>query len=683
MREFRPAAIVGVLSATAAAGGAAVSWSLLATLGNRDGWQTLLPFVAVAVGAEFLRVEVYEARKQRISLSFSIAAIMAAVAAEPTAAPLISGIAAFVAVFVVLRQRKIEKLLFNLAQPILSAMAAAMVYAALRPTSSEISATYLTAALAAVLAYMVVNVGLVSVMISLHSGRRLHTVVRDSGWFAPTNVLLGVTGAFVGGAYGQLGPVVVGLFVTPVLLMRYTLAFYARRSQQTIRTLEDQATTLEQQAQRLEHQALHDTLTDLPNRALLEQRLDGLPGEDARVSLLLLDLDRFKEINDTFGHHHGDLLLCQVGARLNSALQSDQTVARLGGDEFGVILPGLGGAEAEYVALELLASLRQPFVVAGLPLDIAASIGIAVATQSGTDAVTLLRQADVAMYAAKRERLRVAVYRPDLDQYSPERLALVGALRQAIEQDQLKLVYQSQVDCTTGKVAGVEALVRWEHPEHGWIPPDQFVPLAEHTGLIGPLTRWVLERALRQCRAWLDDGRTLPTAVNLSAHDLQDPNLPSVISDLLAFTGVPGVCLMVEVTEGTLMADTTRAIEVLGRVRELGVRVSVDDFGTGYSSLAYLSHLPVDELKIDRSFLRDLPTSASNAAIVRSTIGLGHDLGLRVVAEGIENEATWDLLCQLRCDVGQGYWLGRPLAAREFTQRLLAQAAEPSERCAA
>jgi diguanylate cyclase (GGDEF)-like protein len=515
-------------------------------------------------------------------------------------------------------------------------------------------------------------------MISLHSGRPFRAVFRDSGWFAPTNVLLGVTGAFIGGAYEQLGPLVVGMFITPVLLMRYTLAFYARRSQETIRTLEEQAATLEKQAQRLEHQAVHDTLTDLPNRALLEDRLDALLREEVNVSLLLLDLDRFKEINDTFGHHYGDMLLRQVGARLQATVNAEQAVARLGGDEFGVVLPRTSGRQASEMAARLLAALRQPFVVEAVPVDISGSIGVAVGIHGDADTATLLRQADIAMYVAKRGRLGATVYRPDLDQYSPERLALVGALRQAIEQDQLTLFYQPQVDCRTGELVGVEALLRWQHSEQGWIPPDRFVPLAEHTGLIGPLTRWVLERALRQCRAWLDEGRGVRTAINLSAHDLQDANLPAVIEELLAANGVPGHFLRVEVTEGTLMADAARAVEVLARLRSLGLQVAIDDFGTGYSSLTYLSRLPVDELKIDRSFLQGISAGGSNAAIVRSTIGLGHELGLRVVAEGVEDQATWEQLQQFQCDIGQGYWLGRPVSTKDLSLWLAGRAATGS-----
>ncbi|MDQ3811051.1 MAG: bifunctional diguanylate cyclase/phosphodiesterase [Chloroflexota bacterium] len=651
--------------------------ALLATLSSatdtarqHDGVWTLAPFIAIAVAAEFLRVDVYQARQQRITLSFSVAATMAAIAAQPAGAPLVSLLAAIVATLVVLRQRRLDRLLFNLANPVLASLAAAWVYCWLRPVGGEVTLWYLAATVAAALAYVGVNVGLVSLMISLHSGRPLPAVLRESGWFAPTNILLGVTGAFVGGAHEQLGPLLVGMFVTPVLLMRYTLAFYARLSRATIRTLEGQATTLEQQAERLEHQALHDSLTELPNRAHLERRLRAALASGANLALLLLDLDGFKEINDTFGHQHGDVLLRQVGPRLRRALPEDDLVARLGGDEFAVVLSRTAPDQAEEAARTLLRALEQPFVVDGLPLEIGASIGIATSSQQAPEATTLLRQADVAMYVAKRGRTGVAVYRPEDDHYSAERLVLVGELRDAIDRDLLTLVYQPQVACRTGRLAAVETLLRWQHPERGWIPPDQFVPLAEHTGLIRPLTRWVLRGAMDQCRAWLDQGRLIPVSVNVSTHDLQDPSLPDEIAELLDSTGVPSHCLQLEVTEGALMSDAARARDVLGRIRALGVQVAIDDFGTGYSSLAYLSQLPVDELKIDRSFLRGIHDPGNNAAIVRSTISLGHELGLRVVAEGVEDEATWDLLARLDCDLGQGYWIGRPLASPALAQWL-------------
>jgi diguanylate cyclase (GGDEF)-like protein len=657
-----------VLGLVTGAGALATLFSIAATLVQPESWSAVVPFLMAAVFAEFMSVNVYQARQQRITLSFSVAAVMATIAAVPFAAPLVTLIACFFATTFVMRQREWRKVLFNLANPVLASAAAGTVYSALRPVDSQISIWTVAAGLAAVLVYVAVNLGPLSLMIALHSGRPLVSVLKASGWFAPTKVLLGLTGAFVGGAFAQLGLVVVAMFVLPMLLMRYTLAFYARRSQDTIRMLEDQAATLEQQTDRLEHQALYDALTDLPNRVLLERELDRTLSEPSNpdTALLLLDLDRFKEINDTFGHRHGDLLLQQIGPRLRSALRERDTIARLGGDEFGVILPEANEHEAQRLALALLSAFKAPFTIEGYPIEVGASIGIAASRNDGRDAATLLRVADVAMYVAKHGQLGLAVHRPEHDRYSPERLTLVAELRQALENDALTLFYQPQVDCHTGQVLGAEALLRWEHPTRGMIPPDQFVALAERTGLIRPLTRWVLDRALRQCRAWRDQGYTIRVSVNASMHDVHDAYLPEEVAQVLARWQLPADCLRVELTEGTLMTDATRALDVLERLRAMGVTIAVDDFGSGYSSLAYLSRLPVSELKIDRAFVSDIQAGGHNAAIVRSTIGLGHDLGLEVVAEGAENQASMDLLRRFGCDSVQGYWISRPLSAAAF-----------------
>jgi diguanylate cyclase (GGDEF)-like protein/PAS domain S-box-containing protein/excisionase family DNA binding protein len=418
----------------------------------------------------------------------------------------------------------------------------------------------------------------------------------------------------------------------------------------------------------LRHQALHDALTDLPNRTLLHDRLghalrasrrDGRP-----LALLLLDLDRFKEVNDTFGHHRGDDLLRQVAARLRGALRASDTIARLGGDEFAALLPGADEGGARAVATALRAALDVPLVIAGQALQLGASIGVALAPAHGEDAPTLLRHADTAMYAAKHAGdTDVAVYDPAHDPHSPDRLALLAELREAITQGALALHYQPKVALATGQVHGVEALVRWPHPVHGLLPPDQFIPLAEQHGLIGPLTLWVLEEALRQGKLWARAGWDLNVAVNLSAWSLHDASLPDTIAALLRRFDAPPGRLRLELTEGSVMADAERALEVLTRLAALGVGLSVDDFGTGYSSLAYLKRLPVDEVKIDRSFVRDLATDEADAAIVHSTVGLGRSLGLQVVAEGVEDRATWDLLARMGCDVAQGYYLSRPLPA--------------------
>ncbi len=415
----------------------------------------------------------------------------------------------------------------------------------------------------------------------------------------------------------------------------------------------------------LRHQARYDALTDLPNRTLLHERvaaaLGDAPGIPQPLALLLLDLDHFKEVNDTFGHEQGDGLLCQVAARLRVGVRVGDTVARLGGDEFAVLLPGADAAGAARVAADIRAALDAPLHVEGQVLRVGASVGIALGPAHGADGTTLLRHADVAMYAAKRARTGYALYDPAQDQHSPERLALVGELRAEIEGGALTLHYQPQVDLASGRVCGVEALVRWPHPRRGLIPPDHFIPLAEQTGLIALLTEWVLAEAVRQGRAWQRGGLLLGVSVNLSMWNLHDPALPARVASLLQEQGLPPAWLRLELTEGALMADPERALDVLTRLAGLGVRLAVDDFGAGYSSLAYLKTLPVDELKIDKSFVRAMATDAADAAIVASTVALGHALGLRVVAEGIEDRATWDLLAEMGCDVAQGYHIARPL----------------------
>jgi len=425
----------------------------------------------------------------------------------------------------------------------------------------------------------------------------------------------------------------------------------------------------------LQHQALHDALTGLPNRALLrdrtEQALLAARRENTELALLLLDLDRFKEVNDTFGHHVGDALLVEVAARVQGALRASDTVARLGGDEFAALLPGDDAAGAERAAHAIRAALDAPLAVDGHAVQLAGSIGIALYPAHGVDAATLLREADIAMYVAKRTHRGHVVYEATQDQHSPERVARVAALRAAIGQGTLVLHYQPKVEPRTGRLAWVEALVRWPVPTLTRDPgdpglpvlllPDEFIPLAEQTGLIGPLTRWVLDAALRQVGAWERAGLVLGVEVNLSAWDLHDPELPTAVAGLLAVHGVEPVRLCLELTETTLMADAAHTLAVLPRLSALGVSLAVDDFGTGYSSLAYLTRLPVEELKIDQSFVRRLTTDAKDAAIVASTIALAHTLGLRVTAEGVEDHATWERLAALGCDRAQGYYLSPPL----------------------
>jgi diguanylate cyclase (GGDEF)-like protein len=428
-------------------------------------------------------------------------------------------------------------------------------------------------------------------------------------------------------------------------------------------------------SRKLRHQALHDTLTGLPNRTRLYQRV-GRATRYVRAfggisALLLIDLDRFKEVNDTLGHDHGDTLLCDVAERLETTLRRGDTLARLGGDEFAVLLRDLPdrGAAAE-LAARLLAALERPFVVRGVTVRLEASVGIALCPDHGTDVGTLVQRADVAMYEAKREQGRIRLYDAGRDPYSPARLQRIGELRDALVEGELVLHYQPKVSVAGGEVTGVEALVRWQHPRHGLLAPAEFLPLAERTGLMGELTRWVVDAALAQARAWQDEGIEVPIAVNLAAANILDAALPDAIADRLAHHGVPGERLTCELSEHTVMADPRRAGEVLERLRALGVRLSLDDFGTGHSSLSYLKRLPLDEIKIDRTFVSGITGDESDALIVRSTIDLARNLGLEIVAEGVEGAEVLHRLRSLRCDEAQGFHLSRPLPADALAEWL-------------
>ncbi len=420
------------------------------------------------------------------------------------------------------------------------------------------------------------------------------------------------------------------------------------------------------------HQALHDALTDLPNRTLFHDRI-GQALRHARRdraigAVLLIDLDRFKEVNDTLGHQKGDSLLKEIGIRLRETLRESDTIARLGGDEFGVLLPGLGNsAGATEAAQKIRASLEQDFLIDELPVHIDASVGIALYPQHGGDVDILLQHADVAMYEAKRTHSGYEIYSVEHDPYNPVRLAMVGELRKALEANEVLLHYQPKVDLESGRVVGAEALVRWQHPTRGLILPLEFVPMAERTGLIRPLSRYVLNVALAQAREWCDAGLDLKVSVNLSARNLLDPGLPEDVSRLLAKWRVPAALLELEITESTMMVDPDGAMQVLSHLHAMGIALSIDDFGTGYSSLAYLKDLPVDELKIDRTFVTHMASNKGDAFIVRSAIDLAHNLRLQVVAEGVEDEHTMNELAELGCNIAQGFHIARPLPPREFT----------------
>jgi diguanylate cyclase len=413
-------------------------------------------------------------------------------------------------------------------------------------------------------------------------------------------------------------------------------------------------------------QARTDELTGLPNRRSVYEALDA--GDDrlaagGQLAVLIVDLDRFKEINDSLGHAAGDAVLRQVGPRLAGLLRSGDLLARLGGDEFVVLAEGMDADGALGLAGRLRDQLQLPFRFGGMGLTVDASIGIAVGPGDAGTAEELLRLADLAMYSAKGGRSGAAVYDEGRDGSGRHRLEDVAQLRRAIGEDQLVLHYQPKLALSTGEIEGVEALVRWQHPTRGLLFPDAFIDLAESAGLMAPLTRRVIDKALGQCRAWADQGRLLTVAVNVSPSNLVDEEFPAEVGALLAAHGLPAGALVLEVTESLLMEDRERAVRVLARLRDDGVGVAIDDYGTGYSSLAYLAALPVTELKLDRAFVGEMTGSTRAESIVTSTLHLAHALGLVFVAEGVEDQATVDVLTFLGCDIVQGYRLSRPLPA--------------------
>ncbi len=433
--------------------------------------------------------------------------------------------------------------------------------------------------------------------------------------------------------------------------------------------LRKQSALLEKKAA---HEATHDSLTGLPNRALFIDRLQqatiAAKRESNLFAVLILDMDRFKEVNDTLGHYNGDRLLKQVGLRLSGALRESDTLARIGGDEFGFILPKLKEKkDLEKVIKKIRKSLAGSFALENLSLEVQASIGATLFPENGMDADTLIQRADVAMYVAKHNKSGYALYVKDFDKHSPRRLTLMGELRQAINNDELILHFQPKVTSKTGRINAVEALVRWNHPRHGILPPNEFIPLAERTGLIEELTIWVLKKSLRQGAIWRDRKLKITIAVNISALSLLNPEFPEVLDGLLTAFNFPEELLIMEITETSIMVDPERSLAILDRIHQKGVQLSIDDFGTGYSSLAYLKKLPVSELKIDKSFVTDMLTSESDATIVNATIQLGHNLGLQVVAEGVENQQTYNTLRSMGCDLQQGFFISRPVPAEAIT----------------
>jgi diguanylate cyclase (GGDEF)-like protein len=455
----------------------------------------------------------------------------------------------------------------------------------------------------------------------------------------------------------QLGTVGVALFALVLVIFQYLVGELLKSKQRS---------------EELHRMATTDDLTGLANRerfrSRLQEEIEKCGREEGVFALMLMDLDHFKEINDTLGHDFGDVLLRQLGPRLVACIGELGLVARLGGDEFAMLAVQKTGQpeELDLLARRVLACVQDPFVIDELSLEVRGSLGIARYPADGADAHTLLRRADLAMYAAKDSQIGYQLYSADQDEHSMQRLSVLSDFRRALNFNEIVVHYQPVVDLGGGRVHGAEGLVRWEHPELGLLAPGAFIQTVEQTALIGPLTRHVLDRSIEQCAIWRREGRPLTVAVNLSVRNLVDRILPTDIERMLFTHALPPDALQLEITESMIMSDPDRALAILTQLSELGVRLSVDDFGTGYSSLANLRRLPIDELKIDRSFVTNMLSDKSDLIIVQSTINLGHDLGLKVIAEGVEDQATLEQLAKLGCDMAQGFHLSPPVPARTF-----------------
>jgi diguanylate cyclase (GGDEF)-like protein len=543
---------------------------------------------------------------------------------------------------------------FNVAQYTLSLIAAAAVLGALG--GGPALHIDLAIALVVSLTFFAANNTITGIGVALFERVRvLRFLLDDLGFQASLN-----------GALAALAPVVLvaandDLWMVPLLLVPVA-ALYRGAS-----------VTLEK-----EHQATHDALTGLPNRVQFEARATeavvAANGTGRHAAILMIDLDGLNDLNDTLGHRAGDLVLRQVGPRIAGLLDEPDLVARFGSDEFAVLLGDLASPfDATRRAEAIVRAFDAPFDVEGSAFDLKASMGLTLAPEHGRHVDQLLQFADVAMHVAKRNRSGCEVYCEDTNLFTRRRLTLLGELRQAIERRDLVVHYQPKADLASGRFTGLEALVRWDHPQLGRVMPDEFIGLAEHSGLIVQLSEYVLDTTLGDARRWRDEGIELPISVNISARSLHDESFPNRLARMLAVWGVPSRALVLELTETALMAEPERSLAVLNELSQMHVRLSIDDFGTGYSSLAYLKRLPVDEIKIDKSFVLSMGTDENDRIIVQSTIDLAHNLGLDVVAEGVETAETWHALADLGCGVAQGYLIGRPEAADELTARLRAE----------
>lgn len=650
-----PAYVVAVIAVGLVAAASvivATPWSSL--LSGLQLWPSIFLAVA-AIAGEIRPIKLVGADSEPRTLSTSAPFVLALVAVDGIA------IAATVQVIAsltddIIQRRSPRKSLFNTAQYALAMIAAGAVYSWLggfpfldRPAGADTPP--LVPLLLAGVAMIAVNWILVALVVSLSTGESLHNVVRaDFGNVLLTNVVLLSVGGIAAVVAVDASSALV-LLIAPVVAAHLSASVAARHA----------------------HDATHDALTGLGNRTRLQRSLDSALDEPGAhgpgTSLVLLDLDHFKDVNDTLGHGVGDHILVSVADRLREAVD-EETVHRIGGDEYAVVVDGGVGA-AQRVARDLLAGLEEPLHTEDLDLLVRASVGVASAPDHGRTREELMKHAEIALYHAKVERDRISTYAPELDRRTVDRLRLLSDLRSGLEKEELHLVYQPQIELTSGRVVAAEALVRWNHPTRGMVPTDEFIALAESSGLIVPLTAFVLDSALEQAAEWHAAGHRIRIAVNLSARHLSDLDLPDQVATALAKHGVPPGALVLEVTETGILSDPFRAEVVVRALRGQGIEISIDDYGTGNSSLTHLKRLRVDELKIDRSFVSNVVRDSHDHAIARSTVALATALGLRVVAEGIEDQATADALIALGCGIGQGYHLGRPEAPEVLTARLV------------
>ncbi len=573
------------------------------------------------------------------------------------------------------REVPLGRAIWNRAQVAWSVVVEAMLFHAVSSLKSPWYVLIPAVLFAGVLGYLV-NAVFVALYVHLESDERFFGILREMhvgvfGEFLLSYMGLALFSVVVASTFVRIGHWSILVFLAPLLFARQMFTRTHRLHEATVE--------LEAKRREKEYQAMHDALTDLPNRSLFQIRLSealeeaeaNVDGDASTLAVVLMDLDRFKEINDSLGHHFGDRLLQQIGPRLATTLRDGDLLARLGGDEFGIVLAGLPDeASAIRIAERILEELEQPLTVEGLQLDVSASVGIAFCPAHSNDVEALLRRADVAMYAAKESGGGCEVYEPALDRNSAARVTLVGQVRAALDGNEFELWYQPKLRLSDMKVAGVEALVRWMHPQRGLVQPDEFVPLVERTALLRPLTQYVLDQALRQAHLWDRMGLPLEVAVNVSPRSLLDQRLPDEVSDALSRWQIPAERLTVELTESFLMAESGRSTEVLARLSELGLALSIDDFGTGYSSLSHLRRLPIREIKIDRSFVARMREDPNDEMLVRAIVDLGRNLSLRVVAEGVDDQATLEELALIGCNLAQGFHLAEPLPAAALTRWL-------------